>query len=180
MKQLLLSSITSLSLLALSTFQPVYALNNAGTVSLTLGGGYDYFSSKRLVKNSGVGFGIAGYNFTDHWGIEALLGFFNTKSRHVNNYDKTVNGTLFAFDAVYHFSPYASLQPYVLAGPGVTGFNPNGTDAHNEANINAAVGADYFFNEIVALRVEARDLFTFNGGKNDILISGGVTFLINT
>ena len=134
MKQLLLSSITGLSLLALSTFQPVYALNNAGTVSLTLGGGYDYFSSKRLVKNSGVGFGIAGYNFTDQWGIEALLGFFNTKSRHTNNYDKTVNGTLFAFDAVYHFSPYASLQPYVLAGPGVTGFNPNGTDAHNEGN----------------------------------------------
>lgn len=178
MKQLL--SIASLSLLTLLACQPAQAFNNAGTVSLTAGGGYDYFSSKRNVKNSGVGFGILGYNFTDHWGIEALLGFYNTHSRLAATYNQDVKGTVFAFNAAYHFTPYGGFQPYVLAGPGVIGMNPNGTDAHNLGNINAAVGADYFFNEIVALRVEARDFYTFVGGKNDVMASGGVTFLINT
>lgn len=180
MKQLLCTSVASLSLLGILACQSSFAFNHAGTVSLTAGGGYDYFSSKRHVKNSGVGFGILGYNFTDQWGIEALLGVFNTRSRHVDNYDELVKGSMFAFNAAYHFNPYGGIQPYLLAGPGVMGFNPNGTDAHNEGNVNAALGADYFFNEIVALRVEVRDFYTFTGGKNDIFISGGVTFLVNT
>ena len=119
-----------------------------------------------------------GYNFTDQWGIEALLGFFNTQSRHLENFGADVSGTMFAVNAVYHFTPYKKLQAYVLAGPGIMGFNPNGTDAHNEGNLNAAVGVEVFADEAVALRLEARDFYTFVGGKNDVFLSGGVTFFI--
>jgi OmpA-OmpF porin, OOP family len=159
---------------------PTFAYNKAGTIPLTLGGGYDSFSGKRRVDNSGVGFAALGYNFTDNWGIEGLVGLFNTRSNYPATYDQNVKGSMYAVNAVYHFGPYRSCEPYVLAGPGVMGFNPSGTDANYEGNLNAAVGADVFFTEKVALRAEVRDFYTFTGGKNDVFVSGGVVFLFNT
>ncbi len=172
--------VVKLSLLMLILAQPALAFNQAKTVALSVGGGYDYFSSTRRIENAGVGFGTVGYNFTDNWGIEGLLGFFNSTSRYAYNFGKNVDGTMFAFDAVYHFTPFKCIQTYVLAGPGIMGFNPNGSSAHNAGNINAAVGAQIFANEIVALRLEARDFYTFTGGKNDVFLSAGVAFMINT
>ncbi len=67
--------------LAMIIAAPSYAYNKAGTIPLTLGGGYDSFASKRRVDNSGVGFAALGYNFTDHWGIEGLVGFFQHQIR---------------------------------------------------------------------------------------------------
>ena len=175
-KSLKLATLT----LAMIIATPTFAFNKAGTIPLTFAGGYDFFSSKRRVDNSGVGLAALGYNFTDHWGIEGLIGYFNTKSKYPATYDENVKGSMYAVNGVYHFSPYRSLQPYVLAGPGVMGFNPNGTDANNEGNFNAAVGADLFFTDRVALRAEVRDFYTFTGGKNDVFVSGGVVFLFNT
>lgn len=166
--------------LSIAIVTPAFAFNTAGTIPLTLGGGYDFFSSHRRIDNSGVGFAALGYNFTDHWGIEGLAGFFNTKSTYPATYDQRVKGSMFAIDGVYHFSPYHSFQPYVLAGPGVMGFNPNGTDANNEGNFNAGIGAQMFFTDRVALRAEVRDFYTFTGGRNDVFVSGGVTILFNT
>jgi OOP family OmpA-OmpF porin len=178
MNKSFISVIGKFCFLSLLTCQSALAFNKAGDISLTAGGGYDYFSTKRHIENSGIPFGIVGYNFSDHWGIEGLLGMFHTDSHYPGDEGKEVSGTMFAVDAVYHFSPYQFVQPYVLAGPGIMGLNPNGSDANNEGNINAAVGVQLFVNEIVAFRFEARDLYTFVGGKNDIFLSAGVTFLI--
>lgn len=172
--------LAKLALFSIIFFQPVHAFNQAGTVTLTGGGGYDYFSSKRHVKNNGIGFGALGYNFTDAWGIEGLYGRFYTQSTTPATYNQNVSGNMFAANGVYHFAPYHFVQPYLLAGPGVMTFNPNGTDAHNEVNINAAVGVQLFVNEIIAFRFEARDLYTFVGAKNDVFLSAGLTFFINT
>lgn len=159
--------------------QNSWAFNKAGDVSLTVAGGYDYFSGKRNIKNTGIPFAALGYNFTDQWGLEALLGFFHTKSRATATYNKNVDGNMVAIDVLYHFQPYYYIQPYVLAGPGILDFNPNGTDAHAQGNINAAVGAQLFIHDRIAFRFEARDWYTFVGGKNDVLLSAGMTFLMN-
>ena len=180
MRKLFIAAISQCCLLSVMTCQTAFAFNKPGDISITLGGGYDYLSDKRQMENTGIPFGIIGYNFTDHWGIEGLLGFFHTDSRRPVNYGKDVSGTMFAVDAVYHFSPYKMIQPYVLAGPGAMGFNPNGTSANNEGNINAAVGVQIFATEGVALRLEVRDFYTFVGAKNDVFLSGGVSFLIPT
>lgn len=180
MNKLILTAVTSFSLISLMTSSSAYAFNNAGTVTLSAAGGYDYFSGKRKVENTGVGFGIVGYNFTDNWGIEGLFGLFNTNSRNVATYNQDVKGKIFAFDVAYHFSPYKQLQPFIIAGPGILGFTPNGPDADYSGNLNAGVGADLFFGNYIALRAEARDFYTFIGGKNDVMLDGGVTFFINT
>ena len=180
MNKTLFSVIGKCCLLSLITLQAALAFNQSGDLTVTAGAGYDYFSNKRWMENTGIPFGIIGYNLTDHWGVEGLLGFFYTTSRDLATFGKDVSGTMFALDAVYHFSPYKFAQPYFLAGPGVMGFSPNGNDANNEGNLNAAVGVELFTNEIVAFRIEARDFYTFVGGKNDILLNGGVTFFIAT
>ena len=50
----------------------------------------------------------------------------------------------------------------------------------NEGNSNAALGAQFFVNKVVALRVEARDLdfYTLVGGKNNMFLDTGVIFLL--
>lgn len=151
--------------------------NDKGDVTVTLGGGGIIFASKRQIDNAGIAFAALAYNLTDNWAVEALLGGFNTSLNNSDN--RTVNGTLFALDALYRFIPQHALSPYVLAGVGVFGMNPNGTDANNEGNINIGVGAQYFVHPAVALRLEARDFYTLIGGKNDVMIDGGVSFLFD-
>lgn len=174
MKQILrlLSVFSLMSLL----YSNAFAETQANAVSFSLGGGPYYFSPKRHVDNTNVGFGALGYNFTPHWGVEALLGFFNTNSHKPEDNGRQVNGTLFAFDGIYHFNNIYSIDPYIMAGPGVIGMNPNGTDANNEGAFNAGLGAQYFINKIIGLRIEGRDLYTFVGKKNDYFLDAAITF----
>lgn len=150
----------------------------ANSLSFTVGGGKDFFASKRRIKNAGVTFGAAGYNFTRHWGIEALVGFFNTTFTGANDTGKQTNGNLVLVDGMYHFAPYRFVQPYILAGVGITSLSSNRTDANNQGNINAGVGLQFHVNEVVSFRVDARDLYTLIGGRNDVFVSAGVSLAV--
>lgn len=174
-----LARIVSFSVISLVIFSNSYAGNRPGAATLTLGGGYYHFAPKRHVGNTGVKFGELAYDFNEHWGIEGLLGFFVTDSHRSQDYGTSVNGTLFAIDGVYHFSPYHNFEPYLLAGPGAVSMHPNGNDANTEGNVNAGAGVQYFFSSSVALRLEARDFYTIVGGKNDYFLNGGVSFLFD-
>lgn len=165
---------------SIASFSTAYAGNRANTATLTLGAGYEYFTDKRKIENTSMPMVMLGYNFTQHWGAEALLGIFNTDFKSSVNDDRQINGTLFALDAMYHFNPFRSVvEPFVLAGVGATGLNPNRQDGHNEGNINAGLGAQIFFDKSIAFRVEARDFYTWVGGKNDYMFDAGVTFLLD-
>lgn len=153
--------------------------NRAGDVKVTAAGGEFFFASKRQIDNTALGMVILGYNFTDNWGIEGLLGGFSTDFKNAVHDNREISGTLFAIDGAYHFSPYYNVQPYVLAGVGVLGLNPNRYSANNEGNINAAIGAEFFIHPAVAFRIEGRDFYTWVGGKNDVMLDGGVTFLFD-
>lgn len=165
-----------LGLASIVCFSSGYAATRANTMTVTLGGGYEYFASKRHIDNTAVPFGILGYNFTDHWGIEGLLGVINSNTFKTNT-KQHVHGGLFLVDGLYHFSDYKNVEPFVLAGVGITGLDPNGEDARNEGNINAGAGVLWFANEMIALRLEVRDIYTINGGKNDVMLGGGVTMM---
>ncbi len=156
-----------------------YASNRANTLTFTLGGGYDFFASKRQIKNTGIPFVGVGYNFTDRWGVEGLLGLFSTHFKPSVQDTRLINGSLFAVDAVYRFLPHRLIEPYVLAGVGAMSLNPNQNEAHTEGNINAGVGTEFFIDRSIAFRLEARDFYTIIGGKNDVMLDGGVTFLLD-
>lgn len=157
-----------------------YAGNRPKTLTFTLGDGVEIFSSKRHIQNANIPFGILGYNITDHWGVEALLSPFNADFKSNVDEDKQINGTLFLFNGVYRFTPYKFVEPYVLAGVGVTGLRPNLNDPNNQANVNAGLGVQLFFEHSIAFRFDARDLYTIvAGGRNDLLFSAGITFLLD-
>lgn len=177
MKSLSWIAFVSLCVVTLVSSTTVYAGNRAGAGTFTLGGGYYHFAPKRHVGNTGVKFGELGYDFNERWGIEGLLGFYVTDSHQEQIYGRSVNGTIFAINGVYHFCSFHNIEPYVLLGPGAISMHPNANDANTEGNINGGVGAQYFFHPSIALRVEARDFYTFVGGKNDYFLNGGVSFL---
>lgn len=172
--------LTGVNLLLLTSSINLYAGNQAEAVSLTLGGGELFLSSKRNMDNAGVPLLILGYNFTDRWGIEGMLGTYTTEYKHNQPTDQNIDGTIVAVNGVYRFDTYRSIvEPFVLFGVGAIGMNPNNNDANNEGNINFGIGAEVFFHKAVALRVEARDFYTWVGGKNDVMVDAGVTFLFN-
>ncbi len=162
---------------ALSFSSAVSAGNAAGDATFTLGSGYERFSLKRRIDNTSVPFVALGFNFTDQLALEALLGGFTTTSNRPEDNGSQVRGTLFALDGMYRFAAMHDFQPYVMAGPGATAMDPNGYDANVQGNINAGVGVQYFFYKSIALRVEVRDFYTFVGGKNDVYLDGGLSFL---
>lgn len=153
--------------------------NRPGAATLTLGGGYEWFASKRKIDNTGLGLVGFGWNFTQNWGVNAILAFFNTHFRSSQDDNRSIKGTLFIFDGVYHFPIHPVIEPFVTFGVGITGLNPSRTDANNEGNINAGLGAQFFVHHNVALQVEARDIYTWVGGKNDVMLDGGVNFLFD-
>lgn len=173
---------TCVSALSLLSATHTFAENRAGAFTATIGGGTLYFDSKRDMENTGVGLIGLGYDFTDRWGIEGLLGSFHTHFRSYVQDDRTIDGTLFAIDGVYHVAPFLPhfnfVEPYVLAGVGVLGMNPSGNDAHNQGNINAGVGVEFFIHPSIAFRLEARDFYTIVGAKNDAMLDAGITFFM--
>lgn len=176
-RSLLLFCMASISIVG---FTHVYAGNRPGAISLTLGGGYDYFSSKRLIQNTGTPLGILGYDFTNSWGFEALYGAFSTKFNNSVGDSRQIRGSLLLLDGVYHFITCTRIEPFITAGTGITTLNPNRNDANNEANVNLGLGVELFASKSIALRLDARDLYTIVGGKNDVLVDAGVTFLFDT
>src|SRR2546425_1222708 len=123
-------SCTSFIVIVSSFFSYSYAGNRPGTATLTLGGGYFYLSQKHEMNNKGAPMLELGYGFTEHWGIESMLAVFNTHFNALINDNRQVSGTYFAFDGVYHFLTTYKLQPYLLAGVGITGLSPNRYNAN--------------------------------------------------
>jgi outer membrane protein W len=166
--------------LALLAGNAVKAGNRAGAVTLTPGIGYDFFASQRHLRNTAVIPEVAlSFDFTDHWGIEAAWGTFGTTYRSGYNGNGSAKGNIYTVDGLYHFNPYYSMvEPYIAAGLGVMYLNPNGTNANNQANLNAALGTQVFFSDSIALRGEVHDLYTMSGGKNDVMLNLGVSFLL--
>lgn len=157
----------------------VSAGNRPGAATVTVGAGYEWFASKRKIDNTGFGFGSLSWDFTQNWGITGFLAGFNTKFKNSQHDDRHVNGTLFLFDGVYHFPVNTVVEPFVTFGVGITGLNPARTDANNEGNLNAGLGAQIFIHKSIAFQVEAKDIYTWVGGKNDVMVNAGVSALFD-
>jgi hypothetical protein len=157
--------------------QVAWANNTAAAITVTPTLGMDFFASKRDLNTASVLPAMAlTYNVDDTWAIEGFYGALNT-SYHSDSHTGSVNGHLYLVDGLYRFQAKGRCQPYLTGGLGVLYLNPNGTDAANQGNINIGAGTQLFFAENIALRGDIKDLYTMSGGKNDVLVSLGVSFL---
>ncbi len=157
----------------------VVAGNRPGAVSLTLADAYYHFADKRNLDNTGMPNIALAYNFDQKWAVEAAAGLINTNITPPAVPSKeSVHGGLYTVNGLYRLQPfYNYFEPYLTAGVGAIGLDPNGSSSKWQANVNAGVGTQFFFDQSIAFRVEARDVYTLSGGKNDYMINAGISFL---
>ncbi|MDR3204383.1 MAG: OmpA family protein [Deltaproteobacteria bacterium] len=155
------------------------------TLHLSLMGGYLFPNNRINVRNGFVaGVGL-GYNFNRNWGLEAF-GYFapnlNDDRYDVVRYDNDV--TMARLSALYHFDLNSNFVPYLSLGVGgnwISRDNPGWNDYSSFA-LTGGIGFKYFFNEVVALRVEVNDSYGFSSKQgnrfNAPMVSAGLTFQV--
>lgn len=160
-------------------------------VTFTPMASYHFFDNDKLVPSvtptvpmseveDEVGFALAlGYRFTPAFGLEAHYGRTRTELDTVAA-APTVLDRRIGLDGYYAFNAEGRVSPYVLLGAGQQSFKVTGTAGAAPADDgtygNAALGAFFRFNDYVALRTEARDVYNFGSENNDILALVGLEF----
>jgi len=167
---------TALSIFTLSASMNAFAGNRTGAFYVTLGDSYIHFDSKRHLNNTGAPLIRLGYDFNDRWAAQLGLTVINTTKSNQSG-DNSVHGFIYAIDGVYRMMPHGRLEPYAFAGLGVIGLKPSGIDPINQAHAEVGIGAQYFIADSIALGADAKDLYTFSGGKNDVQLSANISFL---
>ncbi len=152
------------------------AENREGAITITPGMGAYLFDSKRNIENPALYNLGVGYDFTNNWGVEALIGMMNSNTKGAAS-KADVHGNLYTLDGMYHFNTTSPFEPYVLAGIGMLDLSPNGDQAGTQANLNGGAGLEYFIHRDIALRGDVRDVYTMTSGKNDYLVNFGVSIL---
>ncbi|EKD54069.1 MAG: hypothetical protein ACD_60C00126G0015 [uncultured bacterium] len=155
----------------------VLAGNRPGAFSVRLADGYYFFADKRDLKNTTVPTIEVGYDFNQRFAMKGGVGILNTHSTNTNT-SNNVHGMVYTIDGIYRFNHDERLEPYFLAGIGVIGLKPNGANPVNQANVNAGLGTQLFVTNSLAFDIEAKDLYTMSGGKNDVMLTVGINFLI--
>jgi len=146
------------------------------TLTLTIGNGYIFFAPRRDLQNTWLPLsGALTYNFSEIWAIELAADIINANSGEPAQHH--VHGLLTMLDALFRFHPLPYFEPYLLAGLGVMGIKPAGTESIQQGGMNAGLGVQLFQSDHVAFNAEARDIYTFVGGKNDVLLNLGISFL---
>ncbi|MDR2338669.1 MAG: OmpA family protein [Deltaproteobacteria bacterium] len=128
-----------------------------------------------------VGIGL-GYNFNKNWGIEGFGHYaFNIDNKLGPEVIDTDNDIFFGrFNAIFHFATDYNFVPYITAGLGAMKLEGQNNHDYSSATANVGLGFKYFFNEVVALRMEANEVVAFKkeGDKrfSAPIITAGLTF----
>ena len=157
----------------------------AGSVELSPFAGYNFFESRQNLKDRPVFGGRLGYNFTDHFGIEAAGAF--TKSR-VDDSSKPMNRegeftspidgvkiTTYHLDLLYHFMTEGKFNPFITAGYGAINYSPK-INNKNMSAVDFGVGAKYWLCDNFALRVDVRDNLIVDEQISNIEATFGIVF----
>jgi len=138
----------------------------AGSFEVSPFVGYSLFENDQNLDDAPVFGGRLGYNFTKHFGIEAVGEYIRTgvddrsitgaKEGQYRGPTDDVDLTFYHLDAVYHFMPDGRFNPFVVAGLGGAHYSPDISDS-DMGVINVGVGAKYWLKDNIALRVDVRD-----------------------
>jgi OOP family OmpA-OmpF porin len=168
--------------IALALLLAPLAVTAQAEITFTPFATYQWFDSKKIGDapltqdaDSHVGWAAAlGWRFTPALGLEVNYGKTNT---HANDTAGTnLRDSRLSLDGYYTFNTDSKFQPYVLLGAGRTNFKPAPAPVDKKYDMNEGVGAFYRFTDMVALRVEARNISSKSFKRNDQLAMIGVEF----
>lgn len=158
-------------------------------VTFTPFAAYQWFDSKTIEElydspvdsdvkaKEGYALGL-GYRFTPAIGVELNYGRTDSNLDEVAPADIEIRNTRLTLDGYYAFNAESAFSPYLLAGVGQGRLKAKmaGEDAAKDTIIDAAVGAFWRFNDHVALRMEARNVYNPDEGLSDQLALLGLEF----
>jgi len=161
-------------LLSLVLTTTCFAGVKAGTFSLSpYIGGYTFDGVQHL-ETAVTGGLRGGYNFTDHVGLEGVLGYLNTESTRAGSDTDVYN---YRLEGLYHFFPESRLVPFLAAGYGGLTFDPDAGSSLTKGAFNYGAGMKYFLNDWLALRADVRHLImSHNQSFNNVEYTTGVNF----
>jgi len=108
-------------------------------------------------------FGLrGGYNFTGHWGAEALFSYVLTESNPTN---RETDVYRYGVDILYHFMPERQFVPFIAAGYGASLLHNPGLRDDSTGLFNYGLGLKYFVADWVALRGDMRHLVIPSGSQ---------------
>ena len=181
------SKIVAAGLLSSAFLLPVaaHAEIKAGSVEVTPFVGFNFFEDVQNLENRPVFGGRLGYNFTNHFGIEATGEYIRS---HVDDKTKAftregqftsptdgVNITNYNLGLVYHFMPEGKFNPYITAGYGAVHYSPK-INNKNMSVVDFGAGAKYWVADNVALRADVRDNMIYDDQIHNIQTTLGVVF----
>lgn len=146
-------------LITLTIHSIVSAGNEAGKIVMSpFIGGNSFFGEQQHLETAPL-YGLRlGYNFTDHYGAEALFNFISTKGTKESDVG-LANVYNYRGEFLYHFLPENQFVPFVAAGFGGSSERfENGGSGLTRAAFDYGVGAKYFLSENIALRGDIRHI----------------------
>ncbi|MDR1314303.1 MAG: OmpA family protein [Deltaproteobacteria bacterium] len=154
------------------------------TIHLSVLGGA-IFPSNSTGMDNGAAFSLGlGYNFTKNFGLEIM----GTAAPNIDDdYDlpNEISGDndvlLGRLNALWHFDTGTKFTPYITAGIGAIKVNVERGHDYDSFTYNAGLGFKYFFDETVALRVEATEVMYAKKHEGDSryhspIVQAGLTF----
>ena len=106
---------------------------------------------------------LKGYGWTDEDGVYRLHGQRESKSKGEDRYFDDTWGAMFYFDAMFHFSKFDKVDPYLILGAGVSTFGKDVMDEPVCASARAGGGLMYHIDDAWTLRLDTRiDLAGYN------------------
>jgi OmpA-OmpF porin, OOP family len=132
-----------------------FGANKANQFSISpVIGGYTFDGKQHLDTN--LIFGVrAGYNVTDHFGIEALFDYVHSQPTMAKN---RVDTNRYGGELLYHFIPESTFVPYLAVGIAGLSFDAVGIDKRPHVALDYGLGAKYFVTDAIALRGDVRHI----------------------
>lgn len=165
--------------------QPARAEIKAGSVEISPFVGFSMFQDRQNLENAPIIGGRLGYNFTEHFGVEAsgqyMRSGVDNKSKPFTRQGQftspidDVDIVNYHLDLLYHFMPESKFNPFVTAGYGAAHYSPR-INNKNMSIIGAGVGAKYWVADNIALRVDVRDNMTTDEHIHNLESTMGVVF----
>jgi OOP family OmpA-OmpF porin len=166
------ATIFTLALAALVVFLPnqASAQMSEKTVHLSVLGGA-IFPSSGMDMDNGAAFSLGlGYNFTKNFGLELMGTVAPNIDDDWDDWDEVSGDNDFMLgrlNALWHFDTGTNFVPYITAGVGGVKINSERGHDFDSFTYNAGIGFKYFFDETVALRLDANEVFYADKRGND-------------
>ena len=167
---------------------PIFAVTRleSKSIPITLGGfslsptigGYSFAGSEQrdVTQSYGlkIGYDKIGKSMADSLGIEGTLNYLTTKSK---TDASNATGYLARLDAIYPFIVGTKWMPFFAAGVGGIVIN-SVSNADKSPLFNYGAGLKYFFENYLAVRIDARQLLIYNNASthNNFEVGIGISY----